>query len=100
MSRLDDQELTVRMLEQRATDDRARTVAAFRDAELPSRNWLVPAGTALNLAEAAPGLSAAAGIFTAKDPSHRRARLVRLILEAPVLLRLIRRVLPPPRKKS
>jgi len=56
---------------------------------------MVAVGTALIVADLAPGIGAVAGLFSGDlRPGERCRRLLSVILETPLLVRSVRRMLP------
>ncbi len=95
MPGLAEQKLIIRDLERATAINRVRLIDSFRTFDPPFDAAMVAAGTALIVADLAPGIGAVAGLFSGvRRPGERWKRLAKVILEAPRLLRSVRRTLP------
>ena len=95
MSGLAEQRLIIDRLEQATAIHRVRLIEACRTFNPPVDTVTVAAGTALIVADLAPGIGAVAGLFFGDGrPGDRGNRLLKVILEAPILVRTVRRLLP------
>ena len=95
MSGLAEQRLIIRGLEQATAINRARLIEACRTIDPPVDAAMVAAGTALIAVDLAPGIAAVVRLFFCNQPpGERRKRLLKVILEVPLLVRSVRRLLP------
>lgn len=80
-------------LERATAINRARLIESFRSIDPPIDAAMVTAGTALIVVDLAPGIGAVTGLFSGNRRSGKRSeRLLKLIVEVPLLVRSIRRL--------
>ena len=95
MSGLAEQRLIIHGLERAAAVHRVHLVEACRTFNPPVDTVMVAAGTALIVADLAPGIGAVAGLFSGdRRPGGRCNRILKVFREAPIFLRSVRRLLP------
>ena len=95
MPGLAEQRLIISGLERATAVRSVRLIEAFRAVDPPVDAAMVVAGTTLIAVDLAPGIAAVAGyVFGDRQPGERRKRFLKIMLEAPLLVRSVRRLLP------
>lgn len=94
MPGLTEQRLIISGLERATAINRDRLIEASRTFNPPVDTTMVAAGTVLIAADLAPGIGAVAGVFTGgRRAGERGKRIAKVILEAPLLVRSVCRLL-------
>ncbi|MFO7724849.1 MAG: hypothetical protein R6V45_04790 [Oceanipulchritudo sp.] len=94
MPGLAQQRIKIRELEHATAIRRVRLIEACRTFDPPVDAAMVAAGTALIAVELAPGIGAVAALFSRdRAPGDRSRQILKVILETPLLLRSLRRIL-------